>query len=556
MSFPNLKNFWQSIIKDKLLLLALFAGLLLRAGNPTFGSPSLFISNDEAIAHLSALNMLAEKTPVSIANYTPLGAYLQIPFLIASFAAMRIFGLVSSISDFELFLLTHEGYFLFIPRLISAFFGTLTILVIYKIGLKLFDNRQSAIISAFLTAVSFNLVHISHFGRPWAAALFFFSLSIFYILQYKSTAAYFTLAFSFGFHQAGLLGAPIIFWLTKKRFGLENLIRIAIFMLIIAFLSLLTLRTGFINSIERNQSFLKVGKLAADILIGSPNLFDSAIKSIKENLLIFFTTNFLVTDGIIFLFAVFGILICLKQGFQKALIFYILGYFIFASLFFHPLPRYLLPIFLVSIPFAAYGLNSILRKRKIFLILIIIASGFNSFWWNYLYFKTPTFIQAHNWINENVPNNIPIAYLGGRYQTFTPNREAVKIVGELNPQYHERLGSILPDDYTDNVRNIVYTYNFSGKDKLEKYLNSRKVYRAEYVVDYYFDSSDRIYQKEPALFDVIVQFNPVRNGEKAGIPEPLFDATWNFSYNDSRPKVSMYSLSNAGPYVDILKVKN
>src|SRR3989338_1754125 len=97
MSFLNLKSFWQSIKKDKqsfsankLLLLALLVGLLLRGLNSTFGSPSLYISNDEAIAHLSAWNMLAEKTPVSIANYTPLGAYIQIPFLVVSFLIMKM----------------------------------------------------------------------------------------------------------------------------------------------------------------------------------------------------------------------------------------------------------------------------------------------------------------------------------------------------------------------------------------------------------------------------------------------------------------------------------
>src|SRR3989344_8182537 len=123
MSFLNLKNFWRSIRQDQLLLLILLIGLALRGLNPTFGSPSLYVSNDEAIAHLSAFNMIANETPVSIANYTPLGAYVQIPFLVASFLAMRILGLISSVGEFELFVLTHEGYFLFIPRLISAFFG-------------------------------------------------------------------------------------------------------------------------------------------------------------------------------------------------------------------------------------------------------------------------------------------------------------------------------------------------------------------------------------------------------------------------------------------------
>src|SRR3990167_463549 len=211
MSYLNLVNFYKSINKDKFLLYALFIGLVLRGLNPTFGSPSLYVSNDEAIAHLSAFNMIAGRTPISIANYTPLGAYVQIPFLVASFLIMKISGLVSNVGDFELFVLTHEGYFLFIPRLISAFFGTLTILVIYKMTFALFKNKQTAIIAAFLTAVSFNLVHISHFGRPWSTSMFFFLLAVYFVLKEKRILSPALAGFSYGFHQVGILALPLIF---------------------------------------------------------------------------------------------------------------------------------------------------------------------------------------------------------------------------------------------------------------------------------------------------------------------------------------------------------
>src|SRR3989344_4321973 len=216
MSFLNLKNFWQSIKRDRFLLLILFLGLLLRGLNPTFGSPSLSVSNDEAVAHLAAWNMLANKTPISIANYTPLGAYIQIPLLVLSYLAMRILGLVSSISDFELFVLTREGYFLFIPRLISALFGTLTILVIYKLTLFLFKEKKVAFIASFFTAVSFNLVHISHFGNPWSPALFFIALSVHFALKKQVVKSFIIGSISFGFHQAGIFTLPLLLILNIK----------------------------------------------------------------------------------------------------------------------------------------------------------------------------------------------------------------------------------------------------------------------------------------------------------------------------------------------------
>src|SRR3989344_9579751 len=139
MLLRNLRNFLRNIRtkpvfwQPKYILLAIITiGFLLRINNLTIGFPILFISNDEAIYHQSALNMLAAKTPFTIGNYGPLGAYIQIPFLGLSYFVMLSTGVVEDVGDLEKLLLTQEGYLLFIPRVISAMFGVLTILIIYK----------------------------------------------------------------------------------------------------------------------------------------------------------------------------------------------------------------------------------------------------------------------------------------------------------------------------------------------------------------------------------------------------------------------------------------
>lgn len=556
MSHLNSANFWQSIKKDRLLLAILLIGLLLRGLNSNFGSPSLYVSNDEATAHLSAFNMIANKTPISIANYTPLGAYVQMPFLVASFLFMKILGLVSNAGDFELFFLTHEGYFLFIPRLISALFGTLTILAIYKISMHLFKLKEVALISAYLAAVSFNFVHISHFGRPWTAALFFFILAIYLSLKKNSLAAYLAIALSYGFHQIGILAIPLVIWMNKKRINFKNFVGLLGLIFALFVFNNLTLKVGLVDAISRDQSFLKMGKLAADVIVGSPNLFDSLIKSVKENLSFYFIQNLFVTDGIL-LFGILGIIKKFNnQKNTKKIIIYIATYFIFASLFFHPLLRYLLPIILLLIPFAAFAINSLFGKMKLLIILALFLASINSIWWNYLFFKKPTFIQAHEWINKNIKADTPIAYSGGRLQTFTPSRDAIEIVQEENAFYYARLFLILPDTKLDNVRNIIYVSNFSGKNKLDQLQRATKNIHVDYVVDYFIDPRERLYDLSPETFEIAKEFNPTLNNKIISIPEPLFDASWNFPTNDKRKKVSMYSLTNTGPYVEILKVKN
>lgn len=557
MFYPSLKSFWQSIKRDKYLLLALLLGLLLRGLNPTFGSPSLYVSNDEAVAHLAALNMIAAKTPVSIANYTPLGSYVQIPFLVGSFGLMQFFGLVHGIRDFEIFILTHPGYFLFIPRLISAFFGTLLILVVYKLTKELFKNKQVALISVFFCAVSFNLVHISHFGRPWSAALFFLLLAVYLAVKNRTLLAYLAVALSFGFHQVGILGLPLVVWICTKRFKPRAILGFVAMLALMFTFNNLTLKTGLADAISRDQSFLKAGKFAADLISGKPDLVSSFMRSIRENLSSYFIVNLLVTDGVILISGLAGLFASYRiKGALRKIIIYSGFYFIAASLFFHPLLRYLLPIFILLIPLGAYGIYRIVGKRKILISGLIAIAAVNSLWWNMLYLKTPTFIQAREWIEKNVPTKQAVGYVGGRLQTFAPDRDSILVVQTANSNYNKTLLPFLSDKSQPNVRKIIYVSNFSGKNIGDQVRTAYALYPFEYVIDYYLDPRDRLFNLDPAHFQRIKLFNPKRGGDIVGIAEPLFDATWNFPTNDSRKKVSMYSLNNAGPYVEILKVKD
>lgn len=553
----NLKNFYRSIKQDWIFLLALAIGFLLRTLNPTFGSLSLYVSNDESIAHLSAFNMIAEKTPVSIANYTPLGAYVQIPFLILSFFAMKVLGYVNSVSDFELFVLTHEGYFLFIPRLISGMFGTLTILVIYKLTKELFGERKTAIIAAFLSAVSFNLVHISHFGRPWSAALFFIILAVYFSVKKRAFAAYISIALSYGFHQVGLLFFPLIFLITAEKRWFKTFMNFSTCLLLIVLFSSLTLKTGFVESIKNSQSFIRSNVLITDFLAENFNFFESLVKTFNHNLSYYFISNLMATDGIIFFFGVLGIIKTFGENtLRKRVIIYVFLFFIFASLFFIPVLRYLLPILLLLIPFAAYAITFIFKKYNYLIFVLLALASVNAVWWNMLYLRTPTFIQVREWINENVSSEVPIAYIGGRYQSFVPNKNSIKNTQMYNQNYHKTLYSILDDNGLDNVRNIIYVSNYPGKDKKEQLQNATYNYPVEYVIDYYIDPNERLLNLMPEDFELIREFNPTSDNVQTGIAEPLFDASWNFPINDNRAKVSMYSLHDTGPYVEVLKVKD
>jgi len=556
MLFPNLKNFWQSIKQDRFLLLALFTGLLLRGLNPTFGSPSLYISNDEAIAHLSAFNMIAEKTPISIANYTPLGAYVQIPFLILSFVAMKFYGYVQNISDFELFVLTHEGFFLFIPRLISALFGTLTILVVYKISHALFSEKRIAIIAAFLAAISYNFVHASHFGRPWSASLFFISCALYFAIKKKVFGAYFLIAIAYGFHQVGLLFLPLVFILVPVKKDFKGFISVLTCALMFALFTSLTLKQGVVESIKSGQSFIRSDVVISDLLSGNFKLAESIVRTIGSNITGNFIANIVLTDGIIFAFAVVGIIVHKKNITTRNLLLFVFLYFLFASLFFHPLVRYLVPLFIILIPFSSYAFVYLFEKKAIIIVCLIVLASVNSIWWNYLYLKKPTFIQAHEWIERSVPVGVPIAYTGGRFQTFAPDKDAIDAIRVVNPGSYNRLANILDNKNVTNVSNIVYLGDFPGETKLDRFKSASGNRRFIYVVDYYLDPKDRLFLEDEKYFEIVVKFSPVKDGEEYRLPEPLFDSNSKFPSRNYNSNISKFSLERMGPYFEILRIKN
>lgn len=552
MSFLNLKNFWKYVQRDNYLLFALFLGLLLRGLNSTFGSPSLFVSNDEAIAHLSALNMISSRTPISIANYTPLGAYVQIPFLALSYLLAKLFGIVHSVEMFKLFLLTNEGYFLFIPRLISAFLGTVSILVLYKLTYAWFGDKRAALISAFLTAVSFNLVHISHFGRPWSAALFFFLISVYFVQRQKIFFTILSIAASYGFHQAGIFVLPLIILTLGAKKSLKNAPWLLLLIILVAGLSLLTLRVGIVDSIARDQSLIKSDKFLAQLILGKPNLFHSFKLTLFENLSIYYLKNLVVTDFVILIFGLLGLVLAFleKKG-TSVIIFFILSYFLFGSLFFHPLIRYLLPIFVLLIPFSAYAISKFSKSFSL-VALVVLLSSFNSIWWNYLFLKTPTFIQADNWINKNVSVDVPIMYTGGRFRSFVPNKNSVKFTSRFNANAYSMLRDVAGDNF-QNTRNVFYLAQVP--DQKNRFFYYTSSFTPNFIVNYYFSEKESLTRIWPNYFEKVITFNPSMSGEDE-VAETLFDASWNFDTSTSRKHPSMYKLDRTGPTVEIIRVKS
>ncbi|MDO8487501.1 MAG: phospholipid carrier-dependent glycosyltransferase [Candidatus Curtissbacteria bacterium] len=551
-----------SLFKSKFLILIVLVGVGLRFLGLNFGSPSLYVSNDEAITQISAYTMIAQKTIKSQSYYTPLSAYIQIPFIGFSYLYMKTMGNIHNIDEFRQFVITHEGYFLFIPRFYSAFFGTLTILLIYHLTKLLFENKRIAMLAALLASFSFNLVHMSHFARPWPEAMFFLLLALYFCLKRQFLWAFICAIVSYGFLQIGIFSFPLIFLFFEKKYLRQFIIGLLLSAFSVLILSRLVLHSGFEDALL---------KLRPDSFIGAlfrheSGILAKLINNLTNPNLFFIIRSFAKTDFVILLFgtlSVFGFRTFSKQA--RLVFYFLIANFVFALFFLYPVLHYFNIAIFLLIPFAAFATWNGLKWRllenswplKFFtLTVIFFVAGFNSFYWNYIFLKEPTFIQARDWIARNINPREPIAYLGGRYQTFVPSKEAILNGQKFQPNYYQE-ATVLSGNYLPNMRNIVYTAPAGGKTKMEKLNNATGDYPISYVIDYYYYPKDSIYSQNPNLLKKVATFSPLKSGlaYRGILPEALYEAASNFESYDNGETFSMYSLERTGPYFDILKFK-
>ncbi|MCR4324850.1 MAG: glycosyltransferase family 39 protein [Candidatus Curtissbacteria bacterium] len=558
-------SFLRNISPKYFLLLILLMGFLLRFNNLTVGFPILYMSNDEAIYHLSALNMLATKSIFSIGNYGPLGSYAQIPFILLSFVVMFLSGKVHNIRDFEFLLVTQEGYLTFIPRVISALFGVLSVLVIYKLTVEIFESKKAALWASALFAISFNLVHVSHLARAWSPAIFFALLSV--LFAYKSikkhdsefknvTFAFIFSAISFGFHQiSGMVIILIILLrlissrnLFEKKVILTNLSALLLWAFLILVFNFLSVGGDFFKIVSPGNPNVGLIKLPH----ASDNLFDVLRFYINEGNVQKVFGDLIKTDGIIVGSAMlfFTKRTNWRREYLPFFLFIFLNFLLVVTVF-PPFVRYFLISFSLLPIFSGFVLSRVLHLNftsVIFASILLLLASLNSIYWNILILKTPTFSQVHEWVDKNIRSEVPIAYTIRRNFGHVPNARASAPIREFRPGFYSRAAELTGETYPPNVRNVVYINEFQTRSKEEDLQRASSVYPVKYVVDSYLGSYDRLLFNSSSFdFELIVHFSPT--GEivyNYKIPEAFFDAPYNFP---------LFLVDRPGPYFDVLKIK-
>ena len=558
-------NFARNIPSKYILLLIVTLGFLLRVNRLTIGFPMLYVSQDEALYHLSALNMLANGTLFTIGNYGPLGAYVQFPFLVLASAMLFIEGKIHNLHDIQFLLLTQEGYMLFVPRVISAMFGTLSILAVYWLTRDFFNKKSVALWSAFLAAVSFNLVHVSHMARGWAPAIFFVLVAVNLALksvfkkrdELKNTfGAFAVAAVAFGFHQ--LSGMAIVLIVLIRIFGKQfkksnilsklNLYGFLLWFFLIFIFNYLSLGKNFFALINphspQNQS---IGLIAVPENIGRVTNVLAFLA--ERGTFTKLPRDLILSDGlIIVLAAVFFLKKRVSKIYLSFLIFFAFNLILIATIL-PALMRYFLIVFALLPTFAGNTISSLANRRhSLFIVLpLIMVISFNAFWWNVLILKKTTFEETRDWLAQNISPNTPIAAIGIRTLGYTPSRDAANVIRTMHPGYYRVSSSLIGDSYPKNVQNVIYIGQFDRGSELANLEAALKVYPIKYYVSTYLNSSQRlINEKTKVKLRLVAHFSPT--GEiiyDKDIPSLLLDA------GNAMP---LTRVNRAGPYIDILAI--
>ncbi|KKP59995.1 MAG: hypothetical protein UR52_C0001G0075 [Candidatus Gottesmanbacteria bacterium GW2011_GWA1_34_13] len=545
IKLSNLKKYFVPII--------LLVGFVIRVVNPNFGSPVLYVIPDEVPNYLAAWQMLANKSLVTSSQYPPLGSHIMLPFFILAYIYKLILHQVSTIEQFMLFLVTHEGYFMFIPRIISALFGTCTVYVIFKITQLIFPKQNNIYLWVlFFSTFSITQIQMSHTAKPWMLSLFFYSLAIYWLIKYQinkyrifdALIAVFFLSFAIGFHFSAVYGLGLIFIIWFFRFWrIRKLGHNYFEYLLIILLPILS----FIL-FTRLMSYKYASTEFTNILFG--NFQDGFFKYI-----IFYLKEFLFTEPVILL--TFLCIIWFFKYLPKLLIsiaFYSIVYFLFISITFYQSLRYMLPVLIIFPIFTGYfiyRLNLINRSGilvKIIYSIIIILAILPSCFWLSRYLQTPTFIQASSWINQNISKDIKVASTSIRFSPFVPNMEAINLIQKNKPGSYQKLKSLINSSISsDNLRNIIYfekVIDVNNVNDINKYVYNNDI---KYIFNYYWSYNSSLINKlDKQKYILIKRFSPMKSNDTNNIVNLI---------HGSANTLETVRIERLGPIIDIIQVK-
>ena len=161
---------------------ALAIAALVRYWGIDFGLPHTRSRPDEELLISMAHRFIQGHLDPDFYIYPPLYSYGLTVLNVGYYLWGFITGVFGSLVDVAASWHSRWEPFFLLSRMQSAALGTATVLVIYRMGLRLFD-RETAVVAAFLLALAFLHARDSHFGTTDVAMTLLIMLSIHFLIR-------------------------------------------------------------------------------------------------------------------------------------------------------------------------------------------------------------------------------------------------------------------------------------------------------------------------------------------------------------------------------------
>jgi dolichyl-phosphate-mannose--protein O-mannosyl transferase len=171
------------------LAFVILIGVVVRLWGIDFGLPQTSSRHDESLIIGQAMRYgLGDFNPHAYYYYS-LYSYILFGFYVLYFGVGLFMGLFTNVASFVGEFSLDPTIFYLISRIFSAFLGTASVYVIYKLAREIFEERV-AIVSALFLSLTYLHVRESHFGKADVMATLLLLCSVFYILKIIKTKDY------------------------------------------------------------------------------------------------------------------------------------------------------------------------------------------------------------------------------------------------------------------------------------------------------------------------------------------------------------------------------
>ncbi len=394
-------------------LLILLIGGFLRFYKLDWGEGYFFHPDERNVAHLAA----------SIAPPLNFNFFTQGTFAYGSLMAYLVFGLDFFRRAFLSGLIPQDSFTfsLLALRVISSFFSTLTIFLIYLVGEK-FWNKKVAVLAASFLAFSPGAIQAAHFGTAESILSFLYLLVFFLNLRLfqKNNLRDFFLALFFAAAASAIkinslvlvpLSVLILFFSGKKkyRWGAKVLVvggGLLVFSLLVLLFSPYYLTSNFKMMFDYEQQLVR-GKI--DVFY-TRQFFETKPVIFQFLKILPFVSNPLIVFLFPFFIVYYLLTLIQKSWRENRNVLFLLcfwgAFFLPNALLFTKWTRYMIPTLPFLTLLAAVFIEKFVKSRPrpifIFLILTSLLWGiaFTS-----IYYHQDTRLAASAWIYQSLENN-------------------------------------------------------------------------------------------------------------------------------------------------------